>query len=124
MKNDKAFTLVELLGVIAIIAIISIIAFPNIINTIRNQEVKLTETQKEIIYSSVDLYISNNPSTYPLDAGKTYSIPIQDLIDNNILSLDFVESISNFSDNKCVNVYILDANGNTEKTISDCTGGV
>ena len=122
--KDKGFTLVELLAVISIVAIISIIVFPNVLNLIKKSETKLNETQKEIIYSSVDLYISNNPSTYPLDAGKTYSIPIQDLIDNNILSLDFVESISNFSDNKCVNVYILDANGNTEKTISDCTGGV
>lgn len=118
--KSRGFTLTELLGVIAILAIITIIAFPNIMNSIKRSESKMTNSQKELIYSSVDLYLDNHQSIYNFTYGDMYSIRIQTLVDEDLLEQAFVDSIDELDANTCVNVTIIDNNKNTTKAIVEC----
>lgn len=58
--NNKGFTLVELLAVIVILLAISVIAIPNITASLERNKNKMSESQKKLIASSAELYISEN----------------------------------------------------------------
>ncbi len=119
MKN-KGFTLVELIAVITILAVVSIIVFPYVLNLIRNNEVKLTASQENIIYGATELYLKNNPSKYELNNNYLYTIEIQELIDANVLKNEFVKSVKNLRNDMCVNIAVLDDNKNTDMTVGEC----
>jgi type IV pilus assembly protein PilA len=60
MKKKNAFTLVELLAVIAVLGLILIIAVPKITNTMENSKKKtLVLTAKSIARSAEEQYIEN-----------------------------------------------------------------
>ena len=120
MKNKKGFTLMELLGTITIITIIMLIVFPNILNLVRKTEVKLTESQKQIIYSASNLYIANNSSEYEMKSGDVYNIKLNKLVSNNYLDSAFVDSIEDIMDDTCVNVEVIDDNKNVNQKIIEC----
>ncbi len=61
--NNKGFTLVELLAVIVILLAISVIAIPNITASLERNKNKMSESQKKLIASSAELYISENKNT-------------------------------------------------------------
>ena len=61
--NNKGFTLVELLAVIVILLAISVIAIPNITASLERNKNKMSESQKKMIASSAELYISENKNT-------------------------------------------------------------
>lgn len=54
--NNKGFTLIELIGVIAILAIILLVAIPNIASTYERKKHEIDEKKKEIIYNAVSMY--------------------------------------------------------------------
>ena len=59
MKNNKGFTLVEIIAVIAILAIIVVIAVPVASNTKRNANIKLLETKIDNIRQAAVLYVQD-----------------------------------------------------------------
>ena len=61
--NNKGFTLVELLAVIVILLAISMVAIPNITASLEKNKNKLSDSQKKIIVSSAELFISENKNT-------------------------------------------------------------
>ena len=61
--NNKGFTLVELLAVIVILLAISMIAIPNITASLEKNKNRLSDSQKKIIVSSVELFISENKNS-------------------------------------------------------------
>lgn len=61
--NNKGFTLVELLAVIVILLAISVIAIPNITASLERNKNKMSESQKKLIASTAELYISENKNT-------------------------------------------------------------
>ena len=61
--NNKGFTLVELLAVIVILLAISMIAIPNITASLEKNKGKLSDSQKKIIVSSAELFISENKNS-------------------------------------------------------------
>lgn len=61
--NNKGFTLVELLAVIVILLAISMVAIPNITASLEKNKNKLSDSQKKIIVSSAELFISENKNS-------------------------------------------------------------
>lgn len=84
MKDNKAFTLAEILGVIVIIGLLLIIIGPMIINRIKNNEKETEELGNKIIYTAVEQYINENNYKYP--KGKSYCIKISDLVQKGKLT--------------------------------------
>lgn len=63
-KNDRGFTLVELMAVIVVLAIIALIASPMVMNTINNSKKKLSSEQIKTLEEAARLYaIKNGPDT-------------------------------------------------------------
>ena len=75
MKNNKAFTLIELLAIIVILAIIAVIIVPIILNTIENSRVgdaiDLTYEYKEVIS---EYYVSQMSDNQNLAINGSYSV--------------------------------------------------
>ncbi len=81
----KAFTLVELIGVITLLGLIMIIVTPPIINQIRNSEGKLDEATETLIYSATDLYIDSKKNDYPKNNDNIYCVTLKELVDDGKL---------------------------------------
>lgn len=79
MKN-KGFTLVELLAVVTIFAILCVLAIPPILNQINNNKGTINDTNLEVIYKAVDLYIGTPK------IGNTYCVSLQELVDRDLLT--------------------------------------
>ena len=67
MKNNKGFTLVELLATLVVLGIIMAIAVPNVVSVVqKNRQKNLIEDGKKMI-SLAQYYVSkNNPPSGPL----------------------------------------------------------
>lgn len=83
--NRKAFTLVEILGVIVIISILLILVASSIISRVSNSDDDSSKTENELIYNAADQYIEEHPSQYPPGKSGRYCITIQSLIDDGKL---------------------------------------
>lgn len=89
--NNKGFTLVELLAVIVILLAISVIAIPNITASLERNKNKMSESQKKLIASSAELYISENKNTityYSSFVAGTCCLSINTLESTGYLSSD------------------------------------
>lgn len=84
MKDNKAFTLAEILGVIVIIGLLLIIIGPMIIDRIRNNKKETEELGNKLIYTAAEQYINENNYKYP--KGKSYCIKVSDLVQNGKLA--------------------------------------
>ena len=94
MKNNKGFTLVELLGIIGLLAILVILTFPKLVATFEKKQEEIDKSTLKLIYSGVDEYIIKNGSNYPKAAGSTYYIKIRDIDNENLFPID----VSKYSD--------------------------
>ena len=117
--KQKAFTLAELLGIIAVIGILLILIVPGIINRLSSSENKATETENELIYSAADQYIRENPNEYPPGKSGRYCITIQSLVDDGKLAAPVTDvntgkDITNLS--VMVTVY---STGNTDHELKE-----
>jgi len=90
--NKKAFTLVELMGVITILGLISLLIAPTIVNQIRNSKDKIDEVTLKLIYSATDLYLDSKENEYPKNKGSIYCLKLGDLVDNGKLSSPVLNS--------------------------------
>ena len=73
MKN-KAFTLVELLGVIALIGILSVVIIPKVGNSINNSKEASYIAQEDMIKKAVNDFLIEN--TYLLESNDTVTITL------------------------------------------------
>ncbi|CQR48015.1 putative major pilin subunit [Paraliobacillus sp. PM-2] len=89
-RNEKGFTLVELLAVIAILGIIVAIAVPAIGNITEKAETNVDEAQKELVFDAVRLAELDENENFTFTSGTT---TVQDLVDNGYLEAtgDFAE---------------------------------
>lgn len=62
-KNNKGFTLVELIAVLAILAIISAIAVPKFSASRKNAAIKAHEANVRTLMNAVELYQIENPTS-------------------------------------------------------------
>ena len=117
----KGFTLAELIGVITILALICLLVMPNILSEINKNKTELSESVKKMIYSSTELYISNNKQIYPKYNGYIYCIQIDDLVENDLLDSNLKDPVTN--NNISTDDYIKVSVNNTYnyEIVNECT---
>jgi prepilin-type N-terminal cleavage/methylation domain-containing protein len=65
-RDEKGFTLVELMAVLAVLAIIAAIAVPRFTATIEAAEKKADDATEELLQRAVDQYMIDNDGDVPL----------------------------------------------------------
>ncbi len=89
MKNNKGFTLVELMAVIVILAILVTIAVPSAISISNKIKKKMYNTKVEMIYSAAKMYGQDNLGKFEnITEGNCNSITVQDLIEGGYVKKD------------------------------------
>lgn|SRR5574344_409049 len=63
MKNNKGFTLIEVLAVVIILGVLASISFPIVKNIINENRKKTFESSLDGIVRSVELYVTNSGIT-------------------------------------------------------------
>ncbi|MFA5604134.1 MAG: prepilin-type N-terminal cleavage/methylation domain-containing protein [Bacilli bacterium] len=87
MNNKKAFTLVELLGILIILGVIALVAFPSLLNSYK----KSTEKEYERFLKDMELitesYLNDHLETIKLsEPGDSVFIDLVELVDGGYLS--------------------------------------
>lgn len=113
MKNNKGFTLIELMAVIIILAVIGLIIFPSAIESINNSKDKLYKEQVKRILDAADSWASSNDSKLPSGDGEAIKITIDQLQKAGLLKKDDVKNPLNSADNMSQDIVIyFDSNYN------------
>lgn len=125
MKNNKGFTLVEVLAVIIIIALIGGIAIPNVIRTINNSKNKAEEqmidnikTAAEALYNEIEYnngIIFDNGTQIKKDEENKITVSLQTLV-----AYGFLKGTSNLSNNNKSSSVTNIINPKTKKEIGNC----
>ena len=90
--NNKGFTLVELLAVIAILIIIMTVALPNISSAIERTKNKQSDSVKKIIITAGNLYVSDHKNKF--SATRDYCIKVDTLIGEDYIDSEDVDSFT------------------------------
>lgn len=72
MKNNKGFTLIELMAVIILLAVIGLIVFPTAIESINSSKEKLYKEQVKRILDTTDSWASSNDNSLPTGSSAVY----------------------------------------------------
>jgi prepilin-type N-terminal cleavage/methylation domain-containing protein len=91
MKKNNAFTMVEMLGVVAILGIILLIAVPSLINSLKSSERKAYEDFIKDLYLAAESYVQHNyEEFYPNQGeGRNY-VTLEELINEGYLNGNLV----------------------------------
>ncbi len=84
MRNNKGFTLSELLVTIVIIGVLSSIGIVSITSLRKNQEMKFNNTQLQLFKKAAQAYFTDNKDRLPLDFGEE-RVYLDELIKNNYI---------------------------------------
>jgi len=88
MKNEKGFTLVELIGVITLLALIALVVYPTITTVMKNTKEKAYNDQVEILIKAAKQWGLENSDELP-EVGM-YSLSIETLLNGGYISDDEV----------------------------------
>ena len=95
MKNNKGFTLIELMAVVIIIGLIAILTIPNIVNQIKKGKEAINNNINDIVISAAKKYVNDNKNDYIKDSENTYCILISSLVSNDYIKEDIVNNKQN-----------------------------
>lgn len=108
-KNNKAFTIVELLAVMIVLVIILLISYPNFSKMAKNASSKYDSSIKILAKSAAKMYINNNKESvdeyFKNNPDSKYCVPLAKLS-----AYDYIDSVLKDSSGKeidmksCVNV--------------------
>lgn len=101
----KGFTIAELVGVVIILCVIGLLAFPPILNLVKGTEKDLDESTKELVITATTQYLTKYSNDYPKTIDSVYYISIEDLVKEQLLSNNLIES-SSLELNSCVKVNV------------------
>lgn len=90
MKNNKGFTLVELLAIIVILALIILVAAPSMTKQIKKKEDTEQTVLNEKIYNASRMYAAKYYASEIVSTATpppTFSFTLQDLEDDGLLDL-------------------------------------
>lgn len=104
-RNKKAFTLVELIAVVAILGLIALVVYPAIGSVIRNSRQSAYNNQVDVIETAAKNWSIDNASMLP-DNGTVYRLPVRTLLEGGYISDDEVKDPRNSSKNLSGNVEI------------------
>jgi type IV pilus assembly protein PilA len=102
MKNNKGFTLVELLAVIVILAVILVIAIPNVMKIIDKARLDAYKRNEDMLISAAQKYMAQNGITLST-VGQTITITYSDLKTNNLIANINDQTDNNTSTKECAN---------------------
>lgn len=95
-KNNKGFTLVELLVVIVILIAIVSIAIPSITSSMERSKEKLNEGKKEAIGTAAELYLNTtNRSALESFYNGECIVLLEDLINGDYIDKDDIKNADN-----------------------------
>lgn len=99
MKNNRGFTLVELIAVMTLLAAIILVTVPVIINTIKKNDDKLGENFEKSLKQATELYVERNRDVFPdlNNIGGTAEVSTDTLIEEGYLKQDLENPIDNSS---------------------------
>ena len=103
--KEKAFTLVELIAVVAILGLIALIVYPAITSVIRNARESSYNDQVKVIEKAAKEWSTEHANILP-DDGSTYRLPVSELLDKGYISNDEIKDPRNSSKNLTGNVEI------------------
>lgn len=108
-KNNKAFTIVELLAVMVLLAVILIIAYPNFSEMTKNAKNKYDNSIKILAKSATKMYVNNNINSieeyFKTSPDSKYCIPLAKLAAYDYIDTFLKDSSGKIIDMKsCVNV--------------------
>lgn len=109
MKNNKAFTIVELLAVMVMLSIILIIAYPNFSKMTESAKSKYDNSIKVLAKSAAKMYVNNNKEEidnyFTNNPSGTYCLPLAKLAAYDYIDSYLRDSSGTDVDMKsCVNV--------------------
>lgn len=106
MKNNKGFTLVELLAIVVILAIIIVVAAPNMTKEIQREEEENQKILNQKIKNASKIYAAkyyvNELIALPNDPNKTIGFTLNDLQSDGLINLKDNCS-NNLDDNIIIN---------------------
>ena len=133
MEKRKAFTLIELMGVLVIIGILTVILVPVINNTIKNNKQQLYDNQLEMIRLAARNLATDNTYILPEEDGEEIYITLGQLRAMGYAEGTIIDPLTNenFSDNLIVMIikkendydYVINLDGGTIITSSGITVG-
>lgn len=99
MKNNRGFTLVELIAVMTLLAAIILVTVPVIINTIKKNDDKLGENFEKSLKQAAELYVERNRDVFPdlNNIGGTAEVSTDTLIEEGYLKQNLENPIDNSS---------------------------
>ena len=98
----KGFTLIELLAVIVVLAVIALIAVPRIMDAIDESRAGALRQNNEAVIKAAQNYFVENASDLPQEIGDSFEVPLQTLINNDLIN----DISSPYSSNNCIG-YVL-----------------
>lgn len=103
MKNNKGFTLVELMAVLVIMALLMAVAFPNFTDLSNKVQSNYSRSSQILIKNAAKMYVNNNKQEVENSIQKNgnYCLPIGKLIAYEYLDAEAVSEVK-ISDNKCI----------------------
>ena len=99
-KNNKGFTMVEMLAAVVIIGILASIGIVSVVHLRANQKAKFNQSQTEIFRQTAKNYFTDNKRKLPTVLMSTERIYLEELIKNNYLDelLDYDKESYNIID--------------------------
>lgn len=123
LRQNKGFTLAELLGVIIILSIISLISFSAIDKNLKEGRIKTCKAQEKNIIEGAKTYIIDNPNELPSSGTKTITLTL--LKANGYIDEKLINPMTDeeYKDGTYVEIKKESENKYTYKLIYDETNG-
>lgn len=103
--KEKAFTLVELIAVVAILGLIALIVYPAITSVIRNARESSYNDQVKVIEKAAKEWSTEHANVLT-DDGSAYRLPVSELLEEGFISNDEIKDPRDSSKNLTGNVEI------------------
>lgn len=117
MKKN-AFTLIELLAVMAVLALISVIVVPSIDRFLRNADNTSYQVQLDLIVDSVKNWEADNPNSLPKNHNDTHTVSLGELISGNYVREDLTNPLTKKPFSSSLTVVIKNVNGRHDYTVN------
>ena len=97
IKNNKGFSMVEILAVVVILGVISTIGIVTITKLVDNSRIHYYQTQEEQLVLAAQSYANDNKNILPKTVGEMRIITLKELRENNYIKEEIVDQ----NKNKC-----------------------